>query len=214
MTHLSRDELRRWWDEGAPTDRDRIVGHLAVCDECGALYGQVMDERLVESANVAAVRSEMLAAGYAAYRGAAAPRAIGWRLPWVAALAVAATLVLAFALYPVLRRHYSLVETEDAAVRGTTIQALSPSGTVAMPVTFRWSSPVDAATYELDVRDARGRIIWSTKVETTLVEAPTELLTLVEPGESHSWQVTALSRRGERMLQSDPQPFVVGPRER
>ena len=45
MTHLERDEILRWWQEGAPSDRHRIVEHLAECDRCGALFGEVIDTR-------------------------------------------------------------------------------------------------------------------------------------------------------------------------
>jgi hypothetical protein len=45
MTHLTRADLTRWRDAPDPADRDRIVLHLAECDECGALYADLMRTR-------------------------------------------------------------------------------------------------------------------------------------------------------------------------
>ena len=45
VTHLTRDELVRWRDAPHQGDRDRIVLHLAACDDCGALYAELMRTR-------------------------------------------------------------------------------------------------------------------------------------------------------------------------
>ena len=207
--HLTRDDLRRWHEDGNSADRERVVGHLAVCDACGTLYGEVLDEPPLD--RLPAASPDMLAAGYGAYRLSplARARAMPWRTPWIAAVGVAATLVVAVVMY---RRETPLVPPEEQTVRGMAIRALAPAGAVQRPFSFQWSSVPNAATYEVLVRNLRGDMIWSTEVATTRVDAPDDLENRLRPGEEHSWQVTALDARRNRITQSAPQAFVVASR--
>lgn len=214
MTHHTRDDLRRWREHGDPADRERVVGHLAVCDECGALFGEVLDERPLEIVATHAAPAEIRAAGYAAYRTSASTtgRVIPWRTPWATALGLAATIALAVLISPMLRPETPLVPPREPTVRGLTIRTISPAGTVATPFSFQWSTAADAAAYEILVRDARGALVWSARITTTPADALRDLQERLIPGQEYSWQVTAFDTRGIRITQSAPQAFVVAPR--
>jgi hypothetical protein len=213
MTHLARDELRRWWNEGADADRDRIVGHLSVCDRCAVLYGEVIDEQMMD-VSAADAPPELLAAGYAAYRPAATPprRPVSWRIPRLAAMAAAAAVVLAVLSPFVLRRETSLVPPDDQTIRSSVIQPLSPVSEVTGAFAFEWSSPIAADAYELVVYRRDTEILWMGRVTGTRFQPTAELLNQLEPGTEYSWQVTGIGGRGERTIQSPRQRFLVNPR--
>jgi hypothetical protein len=213
MTHLSPEELRRWWEEGAPADRERVIGHLAACDQCAALYERLIDERPLDTA-LEPPDAALIAAGRGVYRRdqpATAATRPARPMRWIGiAAAAAAVLVLAVQFYG---RPDPLVPPADETVRSTAIQPLSPDGAVSAPFVFAWSSPVQAPRYELTVRDGRGMSVWTVTVEATRLEAPAELLMRLASGEEHTWQATAINLRGERTVQSPPRRFVVRPRD-
>jgi hypothetical protein len=219
VTHLTRDDLERWARQGLPTDRDRIVGHLAQCDDCAALYARVLDGQPVEPADDAHL-DELKARAYGAYgqAGAAHEATTRSRRPrrprrtaWIAASGIAAAILAALVLYPVLRNERPLTMPDDTAIRGASIQALAPAGTVSPPIEFRWSSPMAAARYELTVSGAGGVPLWSSTVRTERVSAPPELVEKLR-GTEATWQVTALDEAGRRLIRSEPQRFAVAPR--
>jgi hypothetical protein len=131
------------------------------------------------------------------------------RAGWIAPLAAAAALVIAAFVWPWLRSSTPLVPPADEAVRSTSIQVISPAGTVTAPFAFEWSSPLKASGYELAVYDQKGVVVWSTRTPTTRVEAPENLLRRAGSGEPLEWQVTAVNQRGERTIQSPRQRFAV-----
>jgi hypothetical protein len=115
-------------------------------------------------------------------------------------------------VYPALRPEPALVVPGDATVRGATIQALAPAGAVALPVEFRWSSPIAPARYEVTVFAASREALWTWSVTDQRAAAPPELLEKLRAGDELTWQVTAIGERGERLIQSAPQRFVVSRR--
>lgn len=151
--HLALDELRRWRDEPAPADRDRIVSHLAVCDACGARYAE-----LVRTAPPASLESgfdpELFRKrGYRVSPGGA-PR--WWRaapgIRTLAPLAAAAMLVIAGIAY-----FAAPPPPAERVVRGgqSGVQLVRPVGD-SVPVTelrFEWSAPEGTAGYALHVVD-------------------------------------------------------------
>ena len=209
MTHLTRDELLRWRDHVPPADRDRIVGHLAVCDTCGALYAELVRTRPAEHPAARLDPAEFVERGYRAY---APSRASAWTLRgWRAWSAVAAALVLVIGgaiLAPTLQQRPPLT-SGGSEVRGASIQIVSPAGIVTPPVTFRWSSPVRATTYSLEVRDETQAIVYSTKVREEEVTLPSDLRNGLRPGGRYSWVVVALDGASEEIMRSAPQAFVV-----
>ena len=66
--HLTREELQRWWDHGSPADRDRVVGHLAECDACGALYGEILDAEAPPATEIESVDRSLTDRAYRTYR--------------------------------------------------------------------------------------------------------------------------------------------------
>ena len=238
MTHLDRDEIVRWWQEGAPSDRHRFVQHLAECDACGALFGEVIDTRPSDETSRGIAEIDALKRrGYAAYspgpteepvttsRYALAglsprqrvasgfSRTIGGLLQtkWITVAAgCAAAVTLVAVLYPSWRTERAIVEPADSSVRGAAIQTLSPSGLVQPPFTFEWTSPVAAARYEVEVVDAGRQRIWSAVVEhSTSITAAPELVSRLTSTGRYRWSVTALDERGTPLAQSAPQPFWI-----
>jgi len=205
MSHLTRDELERWWAAGRPEERSRIVGHLAACDDCSALYGDILDTLPVEPAAGAEVE-RLKRLGYRAYRPERRAGILARRPAW-AGLVLAAGLVAAAFLLPVLTRRSA--PPQDGAVRGTAIQLLSPAGTVRPPVEFRWRSPVSAASFRLEVLDDSGRTVYTSRVAQEHTAVPGALEALLEPGREYRWQVVALDEAGEEIIRSEPRRFSV-----
>ncbi len=209
MTHLSREELKRSWREGPESERERIVSHLAVCDECGALYGELIDVwDLATPKPAAESRPELAARGYRAYR----PRRSGlFSLPplvWGAAAAALLVALGVFTLRDPSPRH------DPGGIRGASLQPLSPIGRVDPPIDFRWESPVRAFRYRIEVVDAerRPRIVLYSDVES--IALPRERLLELEPGMEYGWFVVALDESGEEIMRAPLRLFSVSPEAR
>jgi len=209
-THLTRDELQRWWTHGAPAERERVVAHLAECDECGALYAEVMDAQpvapLTEPADV-----RLVARAYRVFgpRGRVFARQ-RWPRGWLwprALIAAAAALLLAIAIP--WSQVLSPGRSDENEIRGSTLQPLSPIGAVQQPVRFTWVSPVRAARYDVEVRGIDGRLIvrFSTPSERFGLAADDQAR--LEPGRSYTWQVVAVDAAGDVVMRATPQEFVV-----
>lgn len=206
--HLTRDELQRWWTHGAPEDRDRIVGHLAECDACGALYAEVIDAQPVTPLAQPA-DARLQARAYRIHSTPGHAPAVWWWWPRAALVAAAATFLLAIAV-PWFRWS-GPVSWRDGGIRGSTLQPVSPIGTVEPPVRFAWTSPVRASRYEVEVRTSDGRLVarFSTTRE-QLELTPTEQQRL-EPGRRYTWIVAAFVADGEPMLRTPAREFVIAP---
>jgi hypothetical protein len=209
MTHLSREELKRWWEEGPAEERERIVGHLAVCDECGALYGGLIDGWELDNPKPATEsRPELAARGYRAYR----PRGSGvLSLPPLLWGAAAAALLVALG---VLTLRAPGLGDDPGAIRGASLQPLSPIGRVDPPFDFRWESPVRAFRYRIEIVDAerRSRIVLYSEVE-SIALSPDRLEEL-EPGMEYAWFVVALDESGEEIMRAPLRLFSVSPESR
>jgi hypothetical protein len=207
MTHLSREELRLWAARESPADRERIVGHLAICDECVVLLGEVMDERPVAlSSTSPAASPELITRGYDAYRRTPSTvRPIGRWAP----LAAAAAIVVAVTATIVWQRSGAPPIPSSNEIRGSDIQPLSPSGTVDQPLIFRWASPVAATTFLLEIADEGGRLVHAERVPREEAPASAALLARLKPGTRYTWTVVALDARGEPILRSSPQSFTL-----
>ncbi len=95
------------------------------------------------------------------------------------------------------------------ASRGSDLQALEPRGDVEPPFVFRWSSPVAARRFILEIRDAHERVMYSGAVESEEVEANLAMLERLQPGETYQWRVLAMDAAGETILRSLPQAFTL-----
>lgn len=151
--HLELDELRRWRDDPAPADRERIVGHLATCDTCGGRLAELM--RTAPLTTSPALRFELAAFQEQGYRAGPAATTRGWRtapgLRVLAPLAAAAVLVLAVATYVVRSP-----EPDERILRGdgAGIELIAPSGRDIPRDDLRFEWKADAANgFDLRVYD-------------------------------------------------------------
>jgi hypothetical protein len=200
MSHLTDAELTAWRDHGA--GRERVIEHLAACDDCGARYAEM-------------IRSEPAPAGTAFAAEAFVER--GARVwgdvnrgsrpwPWVAA-ALTAAAVLAFLV--VARPAPAPRAPAAAVVRGSSLDAIAPAGETRPPIAFRWSSPVDAASYRVVVADADGRIVYTGTAAAETLEAPADLTPRLAPGATFSWHVEALDADGAPLARSPAVRFQL-----
>jgi hypothetical protein len=202
MTHLTGEELLSWRDAGEEADRARVVGHLAVCDECGAAYAELIRTRPATGSAGEVEAVAFRKAGYAARRsGLPAYRPV-LLAAGLAAVAAAGVFLLARAGSP--------PPTDQQAVRGTELVPLSPAGEVRAPFEFRWASPVSASSYRVDVIEPGGTTLHSIRTPIEAAAGP-ELRALLRPGVRYVWTVTALTADGRTIMTSAAQPFVVSP---
>jgi hypothetical protein len=202
MSHLTRDELLAFWRTGAG-DRDRVVAHLATCDACGALYGELIAEQDAPAAAVAV--AELAARGRAVYAGRRSAGRAPWRLPAVRIAALAAAVLAAILLLPRAPRPSPAADGAPA-LRGVALRALAPAGEAVPPLHFRWASALAATAYRIEVRDGAGRVVLERTTSAVSLALADEALT---PGASYAWRVVALDARGEPLSASAWQPFVV-----
>jgi hypothetical protein len=206
MTHLTREELQRWWDNGLPADRDRIVGHLAECDECGRLYAEVIDAQPVDAAGVPAPEPAVTARAYRAFTPSATTSRT-WSTRSIVVYAAAAALALAASI-PVVRIVRDRWQGDDGTIRGTSLVALEPIGVAGRPIQFRWASPVNAPRYTVEVRDQDRRLVLTiptTALEVTLTSDQAGAL----PTGVYSWQVVASTAEGDEIMRSPAATFSV-----
>lgn len=195
------------WRRGG-ADRERFIGHLASCASCReALAALVRDGPVPESP--ATLRPhEFVARGYAAQ---GRPRAVlRMRALIGAALVAAASLAVAM-LRPFSGPMPLPAPIESAGVRGGDIQLLGPSGPVTEVREFRWSSPVAATRYRLQVRDDGGAVVHETLATSERTTLPEEARARLRPGRAYSWRVEALDGAGEVILASRPLTFRIAP---
>jgi hypothetical protein len=207
MTHLTREELQRWWDDGRPADRARVVSHLAECDACGALFGEVIDAQPLAADPARTPASGLRERAYGTYRPSSTAAGRRWLVPALAG-AAAAVLVLAIGL-PMLREPPAPAVGDEGTVRGTSLQPLSPIGSAAPPVEFRWASPVAAARFVVDVRDADERQVFQLTSDRESARLPPERLALLTPGRPYTWVVVAYASSGEEIMRAPPRSFVL-----
>jgi hypothetical protein len=206
VTHLTRQELTRFW-RGEAVDRERTLAHLAACDDCGALYGEIVD---AEPPPPAAVPPSLLARGRRAFRSAdAGPRFAVWRfaLPVavVAAVAVAVTLFPRAAPSPPAAQSPAGV----SGVRGGGLQALEPSGATEAPFVFRWTSAVQPSGFAVEVRDASGSTVLRLESRSESLALDAAARATLTPGARYEWRVVALDAEGAELTASGWLPFVL-----
>ena len=200
MSHLSADELRRWHDAPEESNRARVIGHLASCDKCGSVLAELVRARPLEASAYAVADELTRRRGYTA---AERPR-VRFR-PVLMAAGVA---VLAAALAFLLAGGPRATTPDAAALRGTEMRPLEPAGEVSWPFTFRWTSPVSAPSYRLDVYDAAGDLVHSVQTGEQTAADPA-LGAVFRAGHRYAWEVTALGADGAPILTSERRAFVV-----
>jgi anti-sigma factor RsiW len=151
MTHLTPEELRRWRDEGAEVDRQRVVTHLAECDACGARFAELVRTPSPGALPVRLRPEEFRPRGHRAF----AHRQPGL-MRWPAlhpALAIAATLIVVAGIAALLAPDE---RSSNPVVRGTTASVVlqAPVGVVTdvSAVSFEWAGE-STSGYRLRVFD-------------------------------------------------------------
>jgi hypothetical protein len=150
LMHLTVDELRRWREGGTEADRARIVGHLAVCDACGARYAEVIRTRPAEAAPARFEPADFVARGERVFAPGSARR-WGWTTRWAPALA-AALIVVAGLAYVIGRPR-----ERDAAYRGVGagVELVRPidARVAAAELVFEWRADEQLGPFRLRVID-------------------------------------------------------------
>jgi hypothetical protein len=210
MTHLTRAELESWHRTAIEADRDRIVGHLAVCDACAATYAAIVRAHVDEEPSHFDTR-DFREAGY----GALAPaprRRFFFRPGLLVPLAAAAAILLAIWV-PSLRPADDSDETPSRVLRGAaTPQAIAPSGDVEGAIEFRWTAAAGADRYAIEVKDHTGRRVFYRETrDERLAAADAALLAALARGGSFTWTVATLDGAGEILAQSTPRSFTRRP---
>ena len=205
--HLTRDELIRWRDQGPPADRERTVEHLAACDACGTAYSEIVDTAPVDAPATRPDIHDFVARGAALGPGRPWPL----RAPGLALAASIAAVALSAALIPGVRRAILPGDPSGPrdAVRATSILLVSPVGDVRRPVEFAWRSPVHAASYRVELRDADRRLLGAVTTTGERTALPDQLRAALEPNVRYEWAVAALDEGGEPLLTSRPETFRI-----
>lgn len=204
MTHLTARELAAWRDTPSESDRARIVGHLAACDECTARYAEMIRARAPESAPSHFEPEAFVSHGYAAMEARRGKR-LAFRPAVLVALAAAAAIALAVWLP---RAPGTRPDGGGDTMRGAGVQAVAPAGDVSGAVEFRWTSPVSADRYAVEVKDAAGRRVFYRETRDERMPADAALDAALRPGVRFTWTVTALDGSGEPVAQSPPREFT------
>jgi hypothetical protein len=157
------------------------------------------------------VRTRLIARARRAYR---AGRRRGFWSPGVLAACGAAAALLLAAVMPALRNSTLPAVRDGHEIRGTSLLALEPVGEVSPPVRFRWASPIDAARYEVEVRDEERRLVFSLPSGPDELALTPDRLAQLEPGRPYTWQVIARTAEGEEIMRSTLQSFAVSPAPR
>ena len=198
MTHLMREDLVRWRDEGRDDDRARIISHLASCTSCAALYAELIRTAPAKATPVHFDPADFVQRGYAVRRDSSARAAwssafMSWKL-WAGALSAAAALLLMIVLVPSPR-------PESSDTRGTRIELLTPQ-TPGRPMVLEWKSGIAAASYRVELMDAAGAVVYQTMTGASHATLPADVLAKLAASGSCTWTVTALDADGRPVTAS------------
>ena len=190
----------------APNERDRVQGHVEVCDFC------TQDLKLVraDSDAVDDIGWRRVSAGLER-------REMPWRQPtepaasrWPRWLAAAAGLLAAVALtsFWVTSRPQSPSlsplpsPSPMSEVRGAGIVPMAPLGDIDEWPGFVWQLDVPIeATFEVELtRFDSDEVLWSETVNSG--DRPAGALDVIDPGTSYRWRVRALSGSGTPLAES------------
>lgn len=193
MTHLTRDELLRWRDTPSPADRERIVLHLASCDECGALYAELMRTRPAAAGPEELEPAVFIKAG--ADAGPVTPARIIRPAAWRRfAMPFAAAAVVILGVTTLLRR-------DSGSFRGgdNEVQLSAPSGTVdSATLTFRWTPLPDTPSPRLLIYalDDPSQPVVDAKNVTSPYRLAGEQAARLRPGIDYRWMIEFTTRDG------------------
>jgi hypothetical protein len=198
VTHLSRDELIGWRDSPADERRAAIVGHLAECGRCAAVYAELVRTRPSSAEPETLNPSDFVLRGRAA--GNQSPRL---NPRWFVPLAAAAGIVMAVFLFP------RNPDPDTPVMRGgAALAPQAPTGTVDAVREFSWDGPADAS-YRLELSIAGGDLLHEARVRGTRYQLPPDVQARLKSGGDYQWTVMQLDVRGDIVEASRPATFTI-----
>jgi len=167
--------LRR---EGTEEQRLETLDHVM---GCGACRPELELLRSIEQVGASAETTER------------ARTVLGIPRRFAGPLALAASLILVVAVGQRLRSPEA-PDVERGRMDGVTL--LGPPTEIApgMPATFAWKPVPDASSYELEVFDENGHLVWGARTSHTSVTMSDPLVTT--PGKHYRWWVRATTESG------------------
>jgi anti-sigma factor RsiW len=132
-----------------------------------------------------------------------------WRLlGWTASVAI----VIAVFVYqrPLDPVHPS--DGQSPVWRSTQFAVVGPTGDlVAAPSSLSWESVPNAATYRVRVMEIDGTVIWSASISGTTAELPRKVVSVMVPGRTLLWDVSAWNAAVEKIGATDLQTIHILP---
>jgi len=124
---------------------------------------------------------------------------------------VAAALILLFflAVLPKFNPTPYQFQIGDETVRGGSIELISPLMDInAVPTEFRWAKSNKALEYKISIyTDAK--TLWTDTTKENFIVLPEKVRSLIQSGETYSWQVKAFSAEGTVIAVSSKVYFKV-----
>jgi anti-sigma factor RsiW len=129
--------------------------------------------------------------------------------PWAAAAAAAGLLlVIAGGLLVLGRRPQAGPATVDESVRGATIVALEPAGSLkAAPAALAWKPAAPGREYQAGILGPD--LSWTSPATETGVVLPEDVRARLRPGVPYVWQVKAYAPDGTLMERSPKTAFTI-----
>ena len=205
MMHLSDGDLKTWYEQGRAEDRERVIGHLAQCDQCRRALAAIAAAAPALDGPVSVTVKEAVPMGYAARPGARAHSAWSAWLRPAYGLAAAAVVIVGVLWVTSPARN-----VDEDAIRSSELLALSPAGSTNV-VEFKWESPLVAAKYRVVVRDAGGALVYTGETAASPLTVDAAVRSHWATMTEYTWTVSALDAAGEIIAESKPQTFRYQP---
>ena len=168
--------LRR---EGAEQQRLEALDHVMGCGACRSEFELL---RSIEQAGAATTER-------------AAPAALRILPRFAVPLALAASLILMVTVGQRLRTPEG-TDVERGTMDGVTLLGPPPEIAAGTSPTFTWKPVPGAQSYELEVLDEKGGVVWAAKTSETSVTMSDPLVMV--PGKSYRWWVRATTAPGNQ----------------
>jgi hypothetical protein len=188
MSHLSREAMLRWRDEGLGDDREQTTSHLASCRSCAAAYAELVRTAPVTERPVHFDPADFVQRGYAARKraGGGASLLASWKV-WTSAAGLAAALALVVIFVP-----FGSDET-IGVTRGGGVTIVSPSDAgSASSADLEWKSGITASQFRVALTDASGVVMYDANVSGPPVRLPPDVARRLEPGGFYTWTVSVM----------------------
>jgi anti-sigma factor RsiW len=184
MSHVSREAMLRWRDEGLADDRDQMTSHLAACRSCAAAYAELVRTAPAMEGPVHFDPADFVQRGYSARKQVSAPASMlaSWKV-WTSALAAAAALILVVILVP--------FGPADVA-RGGGVNIVSPAEGASASSDLDWKSGIAVSQFRAQLTNASGAVVYEALVSAPPVHLPSDVARGLQPGQSYTWTVSVM----------------------